>query len=104
MLTSLALGMRDVLDQGSANCGPWADAPSVSVNKFYGNTTASPSLALLSGRDESLQHRKGLLTLFWVVEPPSREAEPTSSTSRSQPSAGRAAQICSQAPGGSVCT
>lgn len=65
MLTSLALGMRDVLDQGSANCGPWADSPSVSVNKFYWDIAVSHSLALLSGRDESFQHRKGLLTLFW---------------------------------------
>ena len=33
ILSSLALGMGDFLDQGSANCGLWADSPSVFVNK-----------------------------------------------------------------------
>ena len=50
-LASLALGMGDALDQGSADCGRWDDSSSMFVNKAL----LERSLALLPGSDGSLQ-------------------------------------------------
>lgn len=61
-LASLALGMGDALDQGSADCGRRDDSPSMFVNKAL----LERGLALLPGSDGSLQQTGVLLTcLGW---------------------------------------